>query len=36
MRIAVLAASGSTGYQLAAQSLDRGHSVLALARDPAR
>jgi uncharacterized protein len=34
MRIAVLAASGSTGYQLAAQALDRGHSVLALARDP--
>jgi uncharacterized protein len=34
MRIAVLAASGSTGHQLAAQALDRGHSVLALARDP--
>lgn len=34
MRIAVLAASGRTGYQLAAQALDRGHSVLALARDP--
>jgi hypothetical protein len=34
MRIAVLAASGGTGRQLAAQALDRGHSVLALARDP--
>lgn len=34
MRIAVLAASGSIGHQLAAQALDRGHSVLALARDP--
>jgi uncharacterized protein YbjT (DUF2867 family) len=34
MRIAVLAASGSTGHQFAAQALDRGHSVLALARDP--
>jgi putative NADH-flavin reductase len=36
MRIAVLAASGSTGHQLAAQALDRDHSVLALPRDPAR
>ena len=34
MRIAVLAASGGTGHQLAAQALDRGHFVLALARDP--
>jgi nucleoside-diphosphate-sugar epimerase len=34
MRIVVLAASGSTGHQLAAQALDRGHPVLALARDP--
>jgi uncharacterized protein YbjT (DUF2867 family) len=34
MRIAVLAASGGTGHQLAAQALDRGHCVLALARDP--
>jgi len=34
MRIAVLAASGGTGHQLAVQALDRGHSVLALARDP--
>jgi uncharacterized protein YbjT (DUF2867 family) len=34
MRIAVLAASGGTGHQLATQALDRGHSVLALARDP--
>ena len=34
MRIAVLAASGGTDHQLAAQALDRGHSVLALARDP--
>lgn len=29
-----LAASGGTGHQLAAQALDRGHSVLSLARDP--
>jgi uncharacterized protein len=34
MRIAVLAASGGTGHQFAAQALDRGHFVLALARDP--
>jgi hypothetical protein len=36
MRIAVLAASGGTGHQFAAQALDRGHSVLALARDPGK
>jgi uncharacterized protein YbjT (DUF2867 family) len=36
MRIAVLAASGGTGHQLAAQALERGHSVLALARDPGK
>ena len=29
MRIASLVASGGTGHQLAAQALDRGHSVLA-------
>jgi putative NADH-flavin reductase len=34
MRIAVLAASGGTSHQLAAQALDRGNSVLAPARDP--
>jgi putative NADH-flavin reductase len=34
MRIAVLAASGGTGHQFAAQAPHRDHSVLALARDP--
>lgn len=36
MRIAVLAATGTTGRLLVQQALDRGHTVLALARDPAR
>lgn len=36
MRIAVLAATGATGRLLVQQALSRGHTVLALARDPAR
>jgi uncharacterized protein len=36
MRIAVLAASGRTGHQLASQALERGHDVVALVRDPDR
>ncbi len=36
MHIAVLAASGSTGHQIARQALERGHIVTAVARDPAR
>jgi uncharacterized protein YbjT (DUF2867 family) len=36
MRIAVLAASGRTGRQLAGQALERGHDVVALVRDPDR
>lgn len=36
MHIAVLAASGPTGQQIARQALERGHMVTALARDPAR
>lgn len=35
MRIAVLAATGATGRLLVQQALSRGHTVLALARDPA-
>lgn len=35
MHIAVLAASGATGHQLARQGLDRGHTVTAIARRPA-
>ena len=35
MHIAVLAASGATGHQLAIQALDRGHTVTAIARHPA-
>jgi hypothetical protein len=34
MRIGVLAASGRTGHRLATQALERGHSVVALARSP--
>lgn len=36
MHVAVLAASGATGRQLALQALDRGHTVTALARDLTR
>jgi uncharacterized protein YbjT (DUF2867 family) len=35
MRIAVLAATGSTGRHLLEQALDRGHTVVALVRNPA-
>lgn len=35
MHVAVLAASGGTGHQLALQALDRGHTVTAIARRPA-
>lgn len=34
MRIAVLGATGQTGRQLVVQALERGHSVVALARSP--
>ncbi|WP_224362780.1 NAD(P)-dependent oxidoreductase [Hyalangium versicolor] len=34
MRIAVLGATGQTGRQLVIQSLERGHTVVALARSP--
>lgn len=34
MHIAVLAASGATGHQLAVQALARGHTVTAIARQP--
>jgi len=36
MRIAVLGATGATGRQLVGQALERGHEVVALARDPRR
>jgi uncharacterized protein len=36
MDITVLAASGATGLQLTRQALERGHTVVALARDPRR
>lgn len=34
MRIAVLGATGQTGRQLVMQALERGHTVVALARNP--
>lgn len=36
MHIAILAASGKTGSHLTRLALERGHTVTALARDPAR
>jgi uncharacterized protein YbjT (DUF2867 family) len=36
MRIAVLGSTGGTGRQLLTQALDRGHAVVAVARDPSR
>ena len=36
LRIAVLGATGATGRRLLDQALDRGHTAVALARDPAR
>ncbi|MCO8271038.1 SDR family oxidoreductase [Actinoplanes sp. TRM 88003] len=36
MEITVLAASGATGLQLTRQALDRGHTVVAIARTPGR
>ncbi|MEU4163090.1 NAD(P)H-binding protein [Actinoplanes sp. NPDC026670] len=36
MEITVLGASGATGLELARQALDRGHTVVAIARDPRR
>jgi uncharacterized protein YbjT (DUF2867 family) len=34
MRIAVFGATGGTGEQVIRQALDRGHHVVALARNP--
>ncbi|MFC6839318.1 NAD(P)-dependent oxidoreductase [Xanthomonas theicola] len=36
MRVAVLGATGATGRELVRQALERGHTVIAMARDPAR
>jgi uncharacterized protein YbjT (DUF2867 family) len=36
VQLTILAASGGTGRELTRQALDRGHTVTAVARDPAR
>ncbi|MFC8177276.1 NAD(P)-dependent oxidoreductase [Rhodococcus sp. NPDC057297] len=36
MHITILGASGATGHQLTGQALERGHTVVAIARDPGR
>lgn len=36
MKLAILAASGATGLELTRQALERGHTVTAIARTPAR
>ncbi|NBH06865.1 NAD(P)H-binding protein, partial [Amycolatopsis sp. SID8362] len=36
MNLTVLAASGRTGLELTREALRRGHTVTAVARDPAR
>jgi hypothetical protein len=36
MKLAILGATGRTGRELVRQSLDRGHDVIALVRDPMR
>ena len=36
MNLIILAASGRTGRELVRQALERGHTVVAIARDPAR
>jgi uncharacterized protein YbjT (DUF2867 family) len=36
MQLTILAASGGTGRELTRQALDRGHTVIAIARTPAR
>ena len=36
MRLTVLAATGATGRELTRQALERGHTVVALARRPER
>jgi uncharacterized protein len=36
MNLAVLAASGRTGFAITRQALERGHTVTAIARDPER
>jgi uncharacterized protein len=34
MQLTILAASGDTGRELTRQALDRGHTVIAIARTP--